>query len=88
MRARGLRCATHVCSVVATAPLLFRCGHAACAACLATPTGRGTGACPLRGCEPAGVAEPDKSAPDAAPDALRAQRVAALRIFCQVRAIA
>ena len=39
----------------------------------------------MPGCAPRGAAAADKSGPDAASDALKAQRVASLRIFCQAR---
>ena len=72
------------CSCCDAEPRLFPCHHAFCADCLATPTGRGTGGCPMPGCAPRGAVAADKAGPaEAAPDALRAQRVAALRIFCQ-----
>jgi hypothetical protein len=80
------RCTKADASRLIAEPLLFAgCHHAFCADCLATPTGRGTGRCPMPACAPRGPAVPDKSVPDAESDAMRAQRVAALRIFCQAR---
>jgi hypothetical protein len=65
-------------------PLLLLCGHAFCAACLATPTGRGTGGCPLPRCDKRRLPPANKTGPDAAtPDVIRTQRLAALPIFCQ-----
>jgi hypothetical protein len=67
-------------------PTLLPCGHAFCADCLATPTGRGTGGCPLPRCDKRRPPPANKTGPDAAtPDVIRTHRIATLRVFCQVR---